>query len=203
MKIGFGMTLAFTALMAVQAPAQDLSGGAFISSKTAAAIKKDYRKASKSCRQSYTVAVSSNGYWAVRCHGKASGKVLARMTLEKCEHTAGRKCGLIMLRGKPVTFREAGSGISYGKAFRAAKVPFVRDASRREIQRDYAGAAGFRALAINRNGAWGIATGMASAKEAKKAALADCQANTRLRRSCFIYAVGDNALFRKSTNIYR
>lgn len=191
-------------MMMVVSPAAALDFAAIphLNEKNRKAIQKDFAEGIGECRASYALAVSKNGYWAARCHPMASAADLARMVREKCEHLARQACGIVVSEGKVVPYSETSPRLGYPKVFAASKVPFVVAEDRELLAIRYEDAGSPKAIALTRNGIYGISVDAASEAEARVAALRGCELQDNERKRCFLYASGNKVLFTSRTNIF-
>lgn len=196
-SLGIGVSLA------LDAEALDMSRVPFLSEHDKELLEKDYKSAKRACQSSYAVAVSRSGGWGAMCGGsKRPEDDVRRTALEKCEHTAGESCGIVVKGGQVVDFTESPPQMSYPETFTASEVPFVSTKARKRLRKDYEKALAFKALAITRNGTYGFSRNASTQAQAKRKALKRCEKYDRKRGRCFIYSVGSEVVFDTSTEIF-
>ncbi len=200
MKYCHFLSLACLVLGGATAHAVDFSEVQNASSAQIAKMEADFENASERCRASYTVAVGADKGWSSFCHSKASPAELERIALQKCEYWAGGPCGIVVLRGEATPFRIRDIQTEYPTRFDASAVPFVRDSTRERLEA-YESSNKPRALAITRNGRWAFVYGDTAAA-AQAEAIRKCEEADRGRGRCFVYAVGEEVLFNRDTNLY-
>lgn len=182
----------------------DLSDVPSVSDQIKESIVNKFNELDKKCRKSYTVAISkSANFWSSEdCKGKWRKKERQRRVLEVCEHKTKESCGIVVFNGKVTEFTESDQNILYPESFVASMIPFVSDEYRKRLGKDYKKAKRYKALALTPDGVYGYSYGYSSSAKAKKSALEACAKDTRQSDRCFIYAVGSDVMFNKSTNIF-
>ena len=182
--------------------ALDMSGTPFLSEQNKEWVEKEYEGLGRKCQSSYTLAISRDDRMGAYCHSRLSTEEVSRIALEKCEHSALDPCGLVVVTGRVVEFRESPMSIRYPETFTASQVPFVSTKARSRLKKKYERARGHKALAITRNGTYWYSVRRSSEEEAKEKALGGCEKDDRRRNRCFIYAVGSKVVFDIFTNVF-
>lgn len=188
--VGFGAADAAMAFDASDIP--------HISDSTRRKIEKDYKRSN--AKDTYTVAVSTNGGWGAVGGGRLTEGDLVRGALQKCEHITKSRCGIAILKGESVAFREYPPQIRYLAEFDVKAVPFIRKDTRERLAKDYADQGSHKALVITRNGGYGFSYDEASADAAVEKAMGYCNKNGK--RNCFVYDVDGRVLFTRETDIF-
>jgi len=183
-----------------RAEAPDFNQIPFLSDADSASIQRDYERVR--CKRTYMVAVSPSGHWASRCSGSKLSSAITSAVLQKCEHTAGRPCGLAIAKGRNVPDWQAVPSMVYADTVSPETIPFVAELRGRDVATRYTAARRNKALALSRNGAWAYASGKLTIREAEQTALRLCEENDGNRRRCFLYAAGNEVLFGPGTDIY-
>jgi hypothetical protein len=152
----------------------------------------------------YTLAVAPNGAWGSQDRTRnRTADDRRRNALQKCEHLGGEPCGLGIDNGVVVqAYAPAPSGLVYGGAFDAARVPFVTAETRDRLRTEYANRPAPEAVAIHRNGAASWWYGQPSDAEAQRRALEGCSQNSE-SQDCFIYDVNGRVQFARDTPLRR
>ena len=191
----------FVIFLAGSAAALDLSHTPF-PDELKTVIRNDFESRSAGCQRNYMIAASRKGHWATRCSADLAPADLMRSTLEFCEHGIDVPCGFVTVQGKPVSWQADQQTIRYPKIFDADSVPFVASDGRQVLADIYATEVGQKALAINRDGAYGFAIDARRKEDAERLALGVCEQQTSAKGSCFVYAIGNDVIFTRTTDIF-
>ena len=180
----------------------DLSDVPYLSDRSKESIIHEYNKMNDRCRKSYTVAITKSGNFANEASCRAEpNQDSQRAVLEVCEHMTKETCGIVVFNGEVTEFLESDQNILYPESFVASMIPFVSDEDRKQLGKGYQNAKGHKALALTPDGVLRYSHNWSSSAKAKKSALELCENFARLSNRCFIYAVGSDVVFDKSTNI--